>query len=199
MLKIGLTGGIGSGKSTAARFFDSQGIDVIDLDQLARQVVEPGSPALQEICNRFGKSVLTDEGDLNRKKLGDIVFSNRTEKDWLESLLHPLIHTAKQQVLEQSASPYVVIEIPLLAENQRQDDVDRVLVIDCDEQQQIDRAITRGQQDEAQIKKIIDIQASRNTRNALADDIIENNGSKEELLGKLQRLHEKYLRLSRQM
>lgn len=196
MLKIGLTGGIGSGKSTAAHFFRAQNIDVIDLDQLARDVVQPESPALQEICQRFGKTILNKDKSLNRKKLGEIIFSNQNEKNWLESLLHPLINDEKQRLIQQSKSTYVVIEIPLLAENQRQSDVDRVLVIDCDEQLQIDRATARGHQTEEQIKQIIALQASRADRNVLADDIVENSGSTEELEAQLKDLHQKYLELS---
>ncbi len=196
MLKIGLTGGIGSGKSTAANFFRTLGIDVIDLDQIARDVVRLGSPALQRICQRFGQTVLNKDNSLDRQKLGKIIFNNPSEKSWLESLLHPLIHDRKQQLVQQSKSAYVVIEIPLLAENKRQSDVDRVLVIDCDEQQQIKRAVARGQQTEEQIKKIIALQATRAARKALADDIVENHGTTVELEEKLTSIHEKYLQFS---
>jgi len=190
MLKIGLTGGIGSGKSTAADFFRSQHIDVIDLDQVARDVVRKGSSALGKIQERFGKEILNKNGDLDRKKLGEIIFSNNAEKLWVESLLHPLINAEMEETLKSNTSTYVVIESPLLTENKRQNDFDRVLVIDCN------GAALRGHQSEEQVKRIVDLQASRAERKALADDIVENNGSNDELTEKLADLHQKYLILA---
>lgn len=196
MLKIGLTGGIGSGKSTAANFFQSKGIDVIDLDQIAREVVEPGSKALNQIHSRFGNTVLTSEGELNRQALSKVIFSNQQEKAWLESLLHPLINSEKQQKIESSKSAYIVIEIPLLVENQLQKDVDRVLLIDCDEQQQLSRAKSRGNQTEDQIRKIIKSQASREERRKIAHDIINNDTTEEQLENQLKQFHKKYLEIA---
>ena len=198
MFKIGLTGGIGSGKSTAAAFFLSQGIDVIDLDQIARSVVQPGTPALKQIQNRFGNEILTTTGSLNRKKLAEIIFSDNAEKLWLEALLHPLIKREKERVLKNSMSPYVVIEIPLLVENQLQSEVNRVLLIDSTEELQVERAKLRGNQTEEQIRKIIKSQATRDERKKQADDIAENSGSEQELEIQLQHLHQKYLRLAKE-
>lgn len=198
MLKIGLTGGIGSGKSTVANLFKAKSIDVIDLDQIARDVVEPGTIAIKEIAEHFGKTVLLENGSLNRKKLGDIVFNNAKEKAWLESLLHPLIHAQQELIIEQSLSPYIVIEIPLLVENKRQNDVDRVLLIQSDKKKQIERAILRGKQTEEQIKNIIALQATEEQRKKVADDIIENNGPEAELAQAIDQLHQQYLHLANQ-
>ena len=198
MLKVGLTGGIGSGKSTAADFFRQQGIEVIDLDQIARQVVEPGSPALDHISEHFGADILTNSGALDRQKLGSIIFNDASEKYWLEALLHPLINLEMEKRVANSTSAYVVIEIPLLAENGRHKDVDRVLVIDAEQQTQLERAKAREAQSEDQIKKIIGLQASRQDRNALADEIVDNHGSLAELHQKLESIHKMYLKLSRE-
>ena len=196
MLKIGLTGGIGSGKSTAADFFRQQGIEVIDLDQIARWIVEPGSAALDQISEHFGAGIRTGRGELDRQKLGNIIFNDGAEKRWLESLLHPLIQREMAKRITASNSAYVVIEIPLLAENGHRRDVDRVLVIDSEPQAQLERARARGNQSEEQIKKIIGLQASRQARNALADEIVENHGSRAELQQKLEPIHSMYLEIS---
>ena len=196
MLKIGLTGGIGSGKSTAADFFRQQGIEVIDLDQIARRIVELGSAALDQISEHFGDGIRTGRGELDRQKLGSIIFNDGAEKRWLESLLHPLIQREMAKRITASNSAYVVIEIPLLAENGHRRDVDRVLVIDSEPQAQLERARARGNQSEEQIKKIIGLQASRQARNALADEIVENHGSRAELQQKLEPIHSMYLEIS---
>lgn len=196
MLKIGITGGIGSGKSTAADFFRSQQAEVIDLDQLARIVVNQGSAAHKDIQSRFGDHILDQQGELDRRKLAEIIFANPAEKHWLESLLHPLINAEKQRILSTSQSAYAVIEIPLLTENQLQDTVDRVLLIDCDEKTQRERALARGNQSEQQIKKIMASQASRSERTAIADDLVQNNGAPKELIAQLWALHQKYLKLA---
>lgn len=198
MLIIGLTGGIGSGKSTAANFFRDKHIDVIDLDQLARQVVEPGTPALEKISQRFGETILLKDGALNRKKLGEIIFNDKQQKAWLESLLHPLIHQEKERAIEKSRSPYVIIEIPLLTENRRQGDVDRVLVINTDREKQIQRASSRDSLPKEQIEKIIGAQATADQRKAVADDLVDNNGPESELGQKLDLLHQQYLQLANQ-
>ena len=196
MLKIGLTGGIGSGKSTAADFFRSRNIEVIDLDQLARVVVARDTPALKEISNRFGREVLFPGGELKRQKLAEIVFADTAEKSWLESLLHPLIESEKERILAGSQSAYVVIEIPLLVENRLWNTVDRVLLIDCDEKLQLTRAKLRGLQTEGQINKIIALQAARQDRKAVADDTAANDGTEQELRGQLEVFHQKYIELA---
>lgn len=196
MLTIGLTGGIGSGKSTAASFFKEQGVTVIDLDQIARALVAAGSPALALIQERFGKEILDDKNHLDRQKLAQIVFFDTNEKAWLEALLHPLIREEQQRQLDQASSSYAVIEIPLLTENKLADTVDRVLLIDCPESTQKERALARGAQSEEQIERTIAAQATREQRQEVADDIILNDGSIGNMLEQLQQLHQKYLQLA---
>lgn len=198
MLTIGLTGGIGSGKSTAARFFKEQGVTVIDLDQIARELVTTGSPALAEIQERFGKEILDDKNHLDRQKLAQIIFFDAIEKEWLEALLHPLIREEQQRQLDQATSGYAVIEIPLLTENKLSATVDRVLLIDCPEATQKTRALARGVQSEQQIDRTIAAQATRKQRQQIADDIVLNDGSIENMLEQLQQLHQKYLQLAEQ-
>ncbi|MEQ9209201.1 MAG: dephospho-CoA kinase [Pseudomonadales bacterium] len=198
MLTIGLTGGIGSGKSTAARFFKEQGVTVIDLDQIARELVTTGSPALAEIQERFGKEILDDKNHLDRQKLAQIIFFDANEKEWLEALLHPLIREEQQRQLDQATSGYAVIEIPLLTENKLSTTVDRVLLIDCPEATQKTRALARGVQSEQQIDRTIAAQATRKQRQQIADDIVLNDGSIENMLEQLQQLHQKYLQLAEQ-
>lgn len=197
MLTIGLTGGIGSGKSTAANFFKNQGVTVIDLDQIARLLVSPGSPALLQIKERFGSEILHKNGQLNRKKLAQIIFFDSQEKQWLEQLLHPLIRKEQQEQIEAATSNYVVIEIPLLIENKLSDTVSRVLLIDCPENLQRERALARGGQSKQQIIRTMAAQATREQRQNVADDIVLNDASVDAMVNKLQALHEKYLQLAK--
>ena len=197
MLRIGITGGIGSGKSTAANLFAQLGVTVINLDQISRDVVKPGSPTLTEIQLHFGSTILSDDGTLNRQKLREIVFQNDSERIWLEDLLHPLIRKKQEDLIQSAQSSYVVIEIPLLTENNLQKTVDRVLVIDAAEQDQIYRAAMRDDTDKDQISAILKSQASRQERLAIADDVIENSGTMEALSEKVPQLHEKYLELAK--
>ena len=197
MLRIGITGGIGSGKSTAANLFAQLGVTVINLDQISRDVVKPGSPTLTEIQLHFGSTILSDDGTLNRQKLREIVFQNDSERIWLEDLLHPLIRKKQEDLIQSAQSSYVVIEIPLLTENNLQKTVDRVLVIDAAEQDQIYRAAMRDDTDKDQISAILKSQASRQERLAIADDVIENSGTMEALSEMVSQLHEKYLELAK--
>ena len=196
MFTLGLTGGIGSGKSTAAEFFCAQQIDVLDLDRVARDLVDTNAEVSERIQAYFGSDILDENSQLDRQKLAAIVFSQPEQKRWLESLLHPLIRQQQQQFIARSQSAYVVVEIPLLAEKGLQGSLDRVLVIDCDMQLQLQRAVQRGQQSEQHIKAIIAAQASREQRNAIADDIVLNQGSKQQLADKLAGLHAEYLQLA---
>ena len=196
MLSIGLTGGIGSGKSTAASFFIDHYITVIDSDQIARMIVSPGSPALSHIQAHFGDDILDSRGHLNRQKLAEIIFLDAAEKKWLEELLHPLIRKEQQRQIDSAKSSYVVIEIPLLVENQLSETVDRVLLIDCPESLQKERALRRGKQSEQQIDRTIAAQASREQRQEIADDIVLNNGSTEAMRKQLEKLHQDYLTLA---
>ena len=196
MLKVGLTGGIGSGKSTAAKFFANLGVTVIDLDQISRELVEPGTPALEQITERFGSVILQKNGGLNRGKLGEIVFSNKEDKEWLEKLLHPKIRERQQALIDSATDPYVLIEIPLLAENQLQKTVDRVLVVDVEEQTQVSRAAKRDNRSQTEIAAILNAQASREDRLQIADDVINNDGDTDELQNQVDHLHERYLQLA---
>ncbi len=184
MLKIGLTGGIGSGKSAATATFQSLGITVIDADIVARQVVEPNNPALSAIVDHFGPTILNPSQSLDRKSLRQIIFSNPDEKHWLESLLHPLIRDSIIQQLSSSLSPYTILSSPLLFETNQHELVDRTLLIDAPVALQLQRACSRDDTDEEQIRSIIDQQMSRQCKTEKADDIILNN----EDLQSLQRL-----------
>ena len=195
-LIIGLTGGIGSGKSEASRRFAERGVAVVDADVVAREVVEPGAPALIQIAAHFGSNILDADGHLNRSKLRAIIFSNPAEKEWLESLLHPIINTEIRYQLAKATSPYSILASPLLLETQQFQLVDRVLVIDTSEQLQLERATHRDKNNEAQIKAIMQTQLSRQERCARATDVINNHGSIDELDAQVEKLHQRYLDLA---
>jgi dephospho-CoA kinase len=193
---IALTGGIGSGKSSIARQFAALGVDIIDADLIAREVVEPGTPALQAIEARYGAAILTEQGTLNRARLREIIFQTPEEKSWLNALLHPLINARTQQLIAAASSPYVLWVVPLLVENQLEHQADRVLVIDVDEATQIARTQQRDQLSLAQVQRILAAQATRQQRLACADDIIDNSGEPEDALPQVAELHQRYLRLA---
>ncbi len=190
---VGLTGGIGSGKSAAAEVFRALGIEVIDADILAREVVEPGQPALQEIAAHFGSDLLTTEGHLDRPALRKIVFSNPQQKYWLENLLHPLIAELLERRLNAAKSPYAILESPLLLETEQHKLVERVLVIDASEETQIARATERDGSDEGIIRSIIASQIDRTERIQRADDLVSNEQSLELLRENIEALHSKYM------
>lgn len=195
---IGLTGGIGSGKSSAARIFRELGVDVIDADALAREVVEPGQPALNDIATHFGSELLNTDGTLDRAALRSIVFSNPEHKSWLEDLLHPLIAEKLQHRLSASKSPYTILESPLLLETEQHKLVERVLVIDASETTQIDRSTRRDDNDEKLIRSIIASQIDRSDRIQQADDLVCNEGNLEQLRENIESLHRKYMELVEQ-
>lgn len=197
MLKIGLTGGIGSGKSTAAEQFLKLGAPVIDADVIAREIVEPGKPAFEAVIAAFGDQIVGEDGRLDRKALRNIVFADPEQKSRLESILHPQIYTEILHQLEQIAYPYCVVVIPLLAESKRNYPLDRILVVDLPEKLQIDRTTARDKESEKHIEQIIQSQASRQQRLSIADDVIENSGTPETLLRNIDSLHQKYLELAR--
>ena len=178
MLVVGLTGGIGSGKSTAAAYFQQLGVPVIDADQIAHDLVTPGQPALTQIADQFGQHILTEDGQLDRAKLRECVFADPQQRHRLESLLHPLIREEIRRRIARLQTPYVIVAIPLLVETQQFDLVDRVLVIDTEQQLQIERVRQRDHLDSEAIMAILQAQASREQRLARADDIIVNNGDK---------------------
>ena len=196
MFVVGLTGGIGSGKSVVGKCFGALGINVVDADQASRKVVEPGSPALAAIARHFGEDILLEDGNMNRAAMRETIFKDPKEKDWLEKLLHPLINQWTRQQLELSTSPYAILESPLLLEMGQSTMVDRVLVVDVPEEIQIQRATARDSNSEEQIKSIIAAQISRDKRLARADDIIDNSGPQPELPHQVATLHQKYLELA---
>ena len=195
MLVIGLTGGIGSGKSTVAELFHQLGVPIIDTDVIARQLVEPGQPAFQKIISSFD-SILTADGHIDRNKLREIIFNEPDKRIELEQILHPRIEDVAKQMLASFNSEYVVIVIPLLAENGKWPFIDRVLVIDCDPQRQLERAMKRDSATAQQISKIIQAQASRQQRLDIADDIILNDHDHSALKEQVQVLDHKYRRLA---
>ena len=196
MLTIGLTGGIGSGKSTLAKIFSDLGITVINLDDIARDLVAIGTPALARITEHFGTSILFESGALNRSALRQRIFASNDEREWLEALLHPLIKKEQARQLSQARSPYVVVEIPLLTENNLKDTVDRVLVVDVPESIQIARTQSRDQVAADDVRHILDAQASRQERLSIADDVVTNDGTLEDLKGAALLLHRRYLALT---
>lgn len=193
-LIIGLTGGIASGKTTIANLFHEHfNIDIIDADVVARQVVEKGTPGLNAIAGHFGPDILTAEGTLNRGKLREQIFSHEEEKQWLNQLLHPLIRQQMQEEINRVSSPYALLVIPLLIENNLQSMANRILVIDVDEETQIDRTMQRDKVSVQQAKAILASQATRSERLAHADDVIKNDAQNEKLLPQITLLHQKYL------
>ena len=193
MLKIGLTGGIGSGKTTAGDYFAEFGAEVIDTDLLSRELVEPGQPALAEIVAAFGAEVLDGAGRLDRARLRERIFSDAGARRRLEQILHPRIRTAMLARAERTTAPYVIFVIPLLFETGQQDLVDRVLLIDVPEAMQRRRVAARDALDDAQIEQIMQAQTDRPTRLRNADDVIHNDGSRDRLRAAVQSLHQQYL------
>ena len=193
MLKIGVTGGIGCGKSAVTDYLSGKGIVIADADQAAKVIVEPGQLALQTIVNHFGSQILLDDGTLNRRALRDIIFNDPEQRRWLEQLTHPLIIERLRQELAAAQSPYVILVAPLLLEANLKGVVDRVLVIDIDPEQQIARTMARDGVSRTQVENILQAQASRAQRLSIADDIIDNSGSLDALHQQLDALHQRYL------
>lgn len=196
MLKIGLTGGIGSGKSAVAKYFAEYGVETIDTDLIARDVIAPNTPAFRKIIAKFGKDLLGKNGSINRKSLSNLVFTNSDNKAWLENLLHPLIIEETKRRMQQVITPYCIVVIPLLVETNSQNLVDRVLVVDATKEQQIARTMARDKITEKAVTAIIDTQVTREQRLAAADDIIHACDSLRELEKQVTKLHKKYLKLT---
>jgi dephospho-CoA kinase len=196
MLKIGLTGGIGCGKSTVADMFAAKGIPVLDADRIARDLVEPGQPALQAIAQRFGPGLLK-AGRLDRERLKHIVFADPEERRWLEGLLHPLVYDEMRRRIATLSAPYCLLMVPLLLESGRRDFVDRVLVVDCPAEVQRQRIRCRDGSSDAEIERVLSAQLSREARLAAADDIIENAGLEADLPERVEALHRFYLSLGK--
>lgn len=196
MLKVGLTGGIGCGKSTVAALFAALNVPILDADVIAHRLVEPGQPALWQIQQAFGDGILNPDASLNRHQLRELVFSDVEKKQKLEAILHPLIYQTLQTELEQLAAPYCLICIPLLFETGMTAFVDRVLVIDCPVEIQLQRVKQRDKLTEARIQSIIDQQVPRSFRKAHADDLIDNSAADDRLAEQVKKLHNLYLSLS---
>lgn len=193
MLKIGLTGGIGSGKTAASDHFARLGAAVIDTDLLSRELVEPGQPALQAITEAFGSDVLNSDGTLDRACLRDRVFAESSARQTLEEILHPRIRAAMLARAQRANAPYVVFVIPLLFETGQEQLVDRILLIDVPETIQRQRVAARDKLSDARITQILAAQSDRATRLRHADDIVVNDGDLAQLQDKIQQLHRKYL------
>ncbi|CAD5375580.1 dephospho-CoA kinase [Pseudomonas sp. OF001] len=193
---LGLTGGIGSGKSAAADHFASLGVHLVDADQAARWVVEPGRPALTHIVDRFGAQILREDGALDRAALRARIFDAPEERQWLEQLLHPLIRAEMRDALEEARSPYAILVSPLLVESAAQRQMSqRVLVVDVPEQVQIERTVQRDRVPKAQVRAILQAQASREERLRHAHDVLVNDRDLAWLHGEVERLHDFYLTL----
>jgi dephospho-CoA kinase len=198
LLRIGLTGGIASGKSIVTRRFAELKVPVIDADIAARRVVEPGEPGLEQVVRRFGLGVLDASGKLDRRALRELIFSDPASRQALDAILHPLIRAAMEQQAADAKGPYLVMAIPLLIESGRaRERVDRVLVVDVDEARQLERVQARDGSSAEQARAILASQASRETRLAAADDVLENDGSVADLRQAVDDLHEKYLHLAK--
>lgn len=193
---VGLTGGIGSGKTTVSNAFSHKGIKVIDADVIARQVVEPGSPALDAIVKKFGGEILHQDGKLNRSALREHIFTHPNDKAWLNALLHPIIRQKMVSRILEVTSPYCILVVPLLVENGLEDLCQRVLVVNVSTKTQIERTIKRDKLKSTQVKNIIKAQTSRKIRLAMADDVIENDHAEMELTAQIDVLHLKYLELA---
>jgi len=196
VFRVGLTGGIASGKSTVAGFFGALGVPILDSDQVARDVVEPGQPPLERLVERFGRSILTPDGHLDRPALRDIVFSDPRARADLEALTHPAIGAALEARSASAGGPYQILVIPLLVEKNLAAHVDRVLVVDCDEALQLARLSDRDGSTPAQARAIIAAQASRPARLEAADDVLHNDADRGALERQVRALHTRYLQLA---
>ena len=191
---IGLTGGIGSGKSAAANFFQNEGISVIDTDQLARKVIEKDTPGYSKVVDSLGANILDNNDSIDRAKLREAVFHDSEKRKILESITHPLVRELMVQKISSSTSPYSIIMVPLIFETNSAKNYDRVLVIDCDVEIQLERAMARDENSADLIQKIIDSQCSRSERLSIANDVIPNNHSIEDLQKRSLAMHNFYLR-----
>jgi dephospho-CoA kinase len=196
VFRVALTGGIASGKSTVAALFAERGVPVIDTDVIAREVVEPGRPALAAVTDAFGTEILGADGRLDRRRLREQVFADAAMRRRLEAILHPAIRTEMQRQSALAGGPYQVLVIPLLTEGGQTDHVDRVLLVDVPESTQIERLMQRDGASALQAQAALDAQASRSERLAIADDVLQNTGKPADLREAVARLHEKYITLA---
>ena len=199
MYVVAITGGIGSGKTTVANQFAALGIEVVDADLIAREVVAPGTPALAAITSHFGPEILTEQGLLDRRVLRERIFSDQAAKSWLNALLHPIIRSEMLRQCAAVSSPYCLLVVPLLVENRLTELADRVLVIDVDEATQIERTCRRDGVSREQAQAILASQANRSERLAMADDVLDNqSGTTETIRARILALHETYLAFASQ-
>ncbi|AKP72498.1 Dephospho-CoA kinase [Piscirickettsia salmonis] len=193
---IGLSGGIGSGKTTVTGCFVKHNIDIYDADEMARLAVAPGQPALTEIIQHFGHEIINEQGTLHRQKLRDIIFYAPEQKLWLENLLHPIIRDMMFATAKHTTSPYCLLVVPLLFESKIKYPVNRILIIDTSLELQLERTQKRDGLSRQQAQNIVDQQVSRRYRRHHADDIIENNGNLDNLKQQVEKLHAYYLKLN---
>ena len=196
IIRIGLTGGIASGKSTVAELFAARGVPIIDTDKIARDVVEPGQPPLERLVERFGTGILTPDGHLDRPKLREIVFSDPKARAALEALTHPAIGTAVEALAAAAGGPYQILVIPLLVEKGLGTRFDRVLVVDCPEEVQLERMQSRDGSTPEQARAILNAQTSRAARLKAAHDVIHNESDLASLREQVATLHQRYLELA---
>lgn len=197
MLVVGLTGGIGTGKTTVANLFANHGVPIIDADQIAREVTQSDSPAFLDIMDHFNEPLLQEDGTLDRAKLRQIIFERPDERQWLENLLHPLILKAIQQQIKKLSALYCLVVIPLLLETGPYPFIDRILVVDTTEQTQLDRTRERDKASADLIATMIKSQVSRTDRQAKAHDLINNDGILDHLTPQIDKLHALYLSLAK--
>jgi dephospho-CoA kinase len=198
--RVALTGGIASGKTTVANLFATRGVPLVDTDLIAREVVEPGQPALAAVAAAFGPAVLDPQGRLDRRRLREIIFADAAARDRLEAILHPAIRAEMERQSNAVAGmgPYQLLVIPLLAEGGRRDHVDRVLVVDAPESLQVERLMARDSVTREQAQASLRAQASRAARLAMADDVVTNSGQLQHLHEQVDALHASYVNLARQ-
>lgn len=205
MIKVGMTGGVACGKSTVAKALQEQGVTVIDADKIAREIVAKGQPALMAIAETFGNQYILPNGELDRKQLGNLVFSDKQSLQKLEAITHPRIRKALIETIEQveqdakslhSSMAYLLVDIPLLIEKDYVDMFDRILIIDCLPQQQLERMLRRQAMTEAKAKGILANQLKREQRLAVATDVINNQGSEDALFEQVEEFHRRMLCLN---
>lgn len=194
---LGLTGGIGSGKTTVANLFAEQGIELVDADIVAREVVEVGSKGLEALSKHFGPHILNQDASLNRSALREIIFNNPAHRDWVNKLLHPMIRLQMLEQLNSAVSPYTILIAPLLFENDLDRLVNRTLLVDISPKEQIKRTSLRDAVSNDQVNKIIESQAPRLDKIKRADDVIDNHGEISALRSKVIALHNNYIKLSK--
>ncbi len=192
---LGLTGGIGSGKSTVAGYFSALGVHWVDADNVAREVVEPGTQALKRIEEHFGPDILTHKGELDRASLRTIIFKDDQERLWLEQLLHPIIRREIERQLKPAgyALPYVLLVSPLLLETDQHELVEQIIVVDVPEETQIDRTVSRDENSREQVQRILDAQMKRQERLARANHVIDNTEAPGRVERQVQSLHQQLM------